>query len=104
MSKTNATAFGKIKINSIEWYVPHYTASPKEQGIKMNQITDKIPTELRYVERSSFIKEVNTQILWSFDLGTQEGINVPIWTIVGSQHSDRQHNQNINNDFFIDLW
>ena len=58
LNKTNATAIGKIQINSIKWYVPHYTASLKEQGILMNQITDKIPTELRYVERSVFMKEV----------------------------------------------
>ena len=100
LNKTNTTAIGKIKINSIEWYVPHYTASLKEQGILMNQITDKIPTELQYVERSVFMKEVNTQSLWSFELGTQEGVNVPIWIIVGFQQSDRQHDQNLNNDTF----
>ena len=100
LNKTNATTIGKIKINSIEWYVPHYTASLKEQGIIMNQITAKIPTELRYVERSVFMKEVNTQNLWSFELGTQEGVNVPIWIIVGFQQSDRQHDQNLNNDTF----
>ena len=65
LNRTNATAIGKIKINSIEWYVPHFTASLKEKGIIMNQITDKIPTELRYVERSVSMKEVNTQNLWS---------------------------------------
>ena len=40
LNKTNTTAIGKIKINSIEWYVLHYTASLKEQGILMKQITD----------------------------------------------------------------
>ena len=29
LNKTNATAIGKIKNNSLEWYVPHYTASLK---------------------------------------------------------------------------
>ena len=100
LNKTNATAIGKIKINSIEWYVPHYTASPKKQGNSMKQITDEIPTEIRYVERSVFMKEVDTQNLWSFEFGTQEGINVPIWIIVGFQQSDRQHDQNLNNDTF----
>ena len=100
LNKTNATAIGKIKINSTDWYVPHYTASLKEQGILMKQITDKIPTELRYVERSVFMKEVNTQNLWSFQLGTQESVNVPIWIIVGFQQSDRQHDQDLNNDTF----
>ena len=100
LNKTNATAIGKIKFNSIEGFVPHYTASLKEQGILMKQITDKIPTELRYVERSVFMKEVNTQNLWSFELGTKEGINVPLWIIVGFQQSERQNDQNLNIDTF----
>ena len=25
------------------------------------------------------MKEVNTQHFWTFELGTQEGVNVPIW-------------------------
>ena len=66
----------------------------------MKQITDETPTELRYVERSVFKKEVNKQYLWSFELGTQEGINVPIWVIVGFQQSDRQYDQNLYNDPF----
>ena len=100
MNKTNATPIGKIKINSIEWYVPHYTASLKEQSILMEQITDKIPTELRYVERSVFMKQVNTQNLGSFELGTQEGVNVPIWIIVGFQQREREDSQNLANDTF----
>ena len=98
LNKANATPFCKIKINSIEWYVPFYTASLKEQGILMKQITDKIPTELRYVERSVFMKEVNTQNPWSFELGTEEGVNVPIWIIVGFQQRKRQVSQNLAND------
>ena len=100
LNKTNASANGKIKINNIEWYVPHYTASRKEQGIIMKQIRDKTPTELRYVERSVFMKEVNTQNLWSFELGTQEGVNVPLWIIIGFQQRYRQHDQNLNSDTF----
>ena len=48
----------------------------------MNQIVDNTPTNLRYIERSVFMKEVKTQNLWTFELGTQEGINVPICVIV----------------------
>ena len=69
----------------------------------MGQIVDKKPTELRYVERSVFKKEVNTQKFWTFELGTQERINVPIWKIVGFQQSYRQHDQNLNNDTFYNL-
>ena len=46
------------------------------------------------------MKEMNTQSLWTSELGTQEGINVPIWIIVGFQQSDRQHDQKLNNDNF----
>ena len=49
------------------------------------------------------MKEVNTQNFWTFELGTQEGINVPIWIIVGFQQMDRQNNQNLNNDTFVRL-
>ena len=66
----------------------------------MDQIVDKKPTELRYVERSVLMKEVNAQKICTFELGTQEGLNVPIWSIVCFQKSDRQHDQNVNNDTF----
>ena len=80
--------------------MPHYTASVKEQKKLMGQKIDKTPTELRYVERSVFMKEVNTQNLWSSELGTQEGVNVPTWLFVRLQQSDRQHDQNLNNVTF----
>ena len=62
----------------------------------MNEIVNKITTELQYVERSVFMKEVNAQNLCSFDLGTQEGINIPIWIIVCFQRRERQDSRNIN--------
>ena len=46
------------------------------------------------------MNEVNKQNLWSSELGTQEGINVPIYTIVGFQRRDRQDSQTSNNDTF----
>ena len=55
------THIGKIKINSIEWYVPHYRVSVKDQGKLRDPIIDETPTEFGYVERSVFLKTVNTQ-------------------------------------------
>ena len=46
------------------------------------------------------MKEVNIRNLWTFELGTQEGINVPIWIFVAFQQNDRQNDQNLNNDNF----
>ena len=103
LNKSNGINNAKFQINSIDWYVPTYTPSLSQQKILVNQIVKKKATELHYPERSVFMKEVNTQNLWTFELGTQEGINVPIWIYVGFQQNDRQHHQNLNNDTFCRL-
>ena len=46
------------------------------------------------------MKEVITQNLGNFEVGTQEVINIPIWSIVGFQQRDRQDSQNNSNDTF----
>ena len=63
----------------------------------------KTPTELRYVERSVLIKEVNNQNLWNFEVGSHKNMNVLIWIIIGFQQQDRQDGQNLNNDTFCRL-
>ena len=88
MSKGNAVNIAKIKINAIEWYVPHYTPCITEQYILMNQIIKKMATELQYTERFVFMKEVNTQKFWTFELGVHEGKKVPIWIYVVFKQSD----------------
>ena len=90
----------KIKINSIEWLFPQYIASVKQQTISMDQIVKKIPTDLHYVERSVFMQEVKNQRTWHFQIGVEEGINIPIFIIIGLQQQDRENSQNRNNDFF----
>ena len=103
LKKRNAINNAKYKINAKEWYVPHYTPSMQQQSILSKQIINKTPTQIQYPERSVFMKEVNTQIFWTFELGTQEGINIPIWIFVVFQQNDRQHDQILNNDTFVRL-
>ena len=103
LNKANATNNAKIKINAIEWYVPHYTPSMQQQSISSKHIINKTPTEIKYPERPVFMKEVNTQNFWTFELGTQEGINIPTWIFVAFQQNDRQHDQNLNNGTFVRL-
>ena len=67
------------------------------------QILNKTLTELRYIERSVFMKKVKNQNLWNFELGSQENISVPIWIIIGFQQQDRQNSQDFNNDTFCRL-
>ena len=66
----------------------------------MNQFMKKMNTELHYPERSVFMKKRKTQNFWVFELGTPEGINVPLWIYVVFQQSDREHHQNLINDTF----
>ena len=100
LNKDNAVVVGRVKINSLDWYIPHYSPNLEEYNKLMNQIKKNTPTQLNYVERSVFTKEVNSQNLWSFELGTQEGINMPIWIFVAFQQNDRQNDQILNNDTF----
>ena len=100
LNKTDATNNAKIVINGIEWYVPHYIPSLEDYNKLQIQLKQKTPTNLHYPERLVFMKEVNTQNFWTFELGTQEGVNVPIWIYVAFQQYDRQHDQTLNNDTF----
>ena len=50
-----------------------------------------------------FMKEVNNQNLWNFELGSQENMNVLIRIIIGFQQQDRQDSQNLKNDTFFRL-
>ena len=103
IDKANATADARIRIDHIHWYVPHYTPSIQQQSTLSKQILSKTPTELRYVERSVIMKEVNNQNLWNFELGSHENMNVPIWIIRRFQQRDRQDSQNLINDTFCRL-
>ena len=103
LNRGNAINNGKIKINAIEWYVPHYTPSMQQQAILSKQFINKTPRQIQYPERSVFMKEVNTQNVWTFELGTQEAVNIPTWIFVAFQQNDRQHDQNLNNDTFARL-
>ena len=102
MDKAASIADAKNKMNHIHWYVPHYTPSIPQQGNLSKQFLSNTPTELRYIERSVFMKQVNNQNLWNLKLGSQEIINVSMRISVGFQR-DRQDLQNLNNDTFCRL-
>ena len=59
-----------------------------------------MPTKLQYIEKSVSKRDLSTQIFWTFELGTQEGINIPIGITVGFQQRDTENSQSLNNDTF----
>ena len=69
IDKVAGIADAGIKIDHIHWYVPHYTPSIKQQSILSKQILSKTPTELRYVERSFFMKKVKQSKPMEFRIG-----------------------------------
>ena len=74
IDKAAGTADARNKIDHIHWYIPHFTPSIQQQGTLSNQTLGKIP----YFEYSAFMKEVNNQNLWNFELGNQENMKVPV--------------------------
>ena len=103
IDKAGGIAEVRTRIDHIHWSVPQYTPSIQQQSTLSKQFLSKTPTELRYVERSVFMKEVNNQNLWNVELGSHENMNVPIWIIIGFQQRDRHDSQNLNNDTFCRL-
>ena len=103
IDKVAGIADARIKIDHIHCYVPQYIPPIQQQSILSNQVLSKTPTELRYVERSVFMKEVNYQNLWNFELGNQKSMNVPIWITIGFQQRDGLDSQNLKNDTFYRL-
>ena len=61
IDKAASNAGARIEIDNNHWYVPHYTPSIQQQGVLSKQIFSKTPTELRYFERSVFMKDVKNQ-------------------------------------------
>ena len=89
LNKVEAIADARIKIDNSHWCEPHYTPSIPQQGILSNQYLDKTPTELRYIEKSVFMKEVINQNLWNFAFNSQKFMDIPIWIVVGFRQKDR---------------
>ena len=50
---------GRVIIDDISLYVPHYTPSKSNQKMLLGHIVSKTPTDLSYIKRSSYIKFCN---------------------------------------------
>ena len=50
IDKAEGIADARIKVDHMQWYVPHYTSSIQKQGILSKQFLSKTPTEFRYIE------------------------------------------------------
>ena len=96
----NVALAGRVIIDDISWYVPHYTTSISNRKLMLSNIASKIPTELTYIKRSSSMKGVTTENDWIFELGVEDGIDVSIYVKVGFMQRDQFNQQPQNNDTF----
>ena len=97
--RDNGVDAAKINIKDISWHIPHYTPSMEIQQLVMDQILDKDPTELYYIERVVFRKDVNTNNNWTFELGNS-GESTPTFVIVGFQARNKIDSQTHDNAIF----
>ena len=82
--RTAAVDAANVIVKDISWYIPHYIPSIENQQLVLNQKLNKDPTELNYIERTVFRKDVNTNNNWTFELGNSS-IESPTFVSVGFQ-------------------
>ena len=70
------------------------------QKLLLEHIVSKTPTEFSFIKRSSYMKDVTTENNWTFELGVGDGIDIPIYVIVGFMQRDQFNQQHQNNDTF----
>ena len=97
--RDNGVDAAKINIKDISWHIPHYVPSLENQQLVMDQILDKVPTEIYYMERIVFRKDVNTNNNWTFELGSS-GESTPSFIIVGFQARNKIDSQTQDNAIF----
>ena len=90
----------RIYINDISLYIPHYTPNISNQKLMLGHIVSRSATELSYIKSASYMKDVTTENNWIFELGVGNGIDIPIYVIVGFMQRDHFNQQHQSKDTF----
>ena len=64
----NLALAGAVIIDDIRLYVPQYTPSISNQKLVLGHIVSKTPTELSYIKRWSYMKNLTTDNDCTFEL------------------------------------
>ena len=91
---------GRVIADDTSFYVPHHTPSISKEKLLLGHIVSKSSTELSYVKRSSDMKDVTTENNRTLELGVGDGIDIPVYVIVGFMQGDQFNQQHQNNDTF----
>ena len=96
----NLVLSGRVMINDLSWCIPHLTPCISNQNLMLEIIISKSATELSYIKRSSYMKDVTTENNWNFELGVGNGVDVTICIIVGFIQRNQFNQLHQNNDTF----
>ena len=70
-----------------------------QQKLRSEQLVSGAATDLTYIKRSFFTRDVTTEnICWTFELGVEKGIDVPIYVMVGFMQRRQLDLQTQSND------
>ena len=58
---SNIALVGRVNTNGLSWYIPHYTPSIPNQKLMLEHTISKTPTEISYIKRSFYMKDVTTE-------------------------------------------
>ena len=97
----NLALAGRVIIDNIILYIPHYTPSISNQKLTLGQIISETPTELSFIKRSFYMKDVTIENIWTFELGVEGGIDKSIYVRVGFMQRDQFNQQHQNIDTFF---
>ena len=57
----NLALAGRVIIDDISWFVPHYTPSISNHTLMLEHVVSKALIELSYIKRSSYMEDVTTE-------------------------------------------
>ena len=97
----NQALAGRFIINGISWFIPSYTGSISNQKLLLGHIVSKAPTELSFIKRSSYMKDVTTENNWNFALGVEGGIGITIYVVAGLMQRSQLNQKHQNKETFF---
>ena len=96
----NLALAGRVIIGDIGLYVPHYTPSISNEKIMLGHIVSEAATEMSYINKSSYVRNLTTGNKWTFELAGS--IDTPIYIIVVFMQRDQSNQQHQKMIHFID--
>ena len=64
----------------------------------LGHIVSKTPAELSFIKKSYYIKDVTIENVWTFELGVGDGVDIPIFVVLGFMQRDQFKQQHQNKD------